>query len=155
MQRNINKFFSVAVSAGYVPHEDLWGKTQHSLVSVNLLSSSSSSAGGRAEGISWISRRVCSVVWRFPSWCSCWLTQEEVKPPSSWDRLEGVGEDTAVNKRTDVRKQSKRAAWKPLSGTSSRSWASAWGGAAFVEFLSGLSVSAMLTSHTIVAGEQH
>lgn len=73
-------------------------KPQHNLASLNLRSSSSSSTGGRAEGISWISRRVCSVDWRVPSWCSCWLTQEGVKPPSSWDRLEGVGEDTAMNK---------------------------------------------------------
>lgn len=79
-------------------------KAEHNVFSgLDSLSSSSSSAAGRAEGISWISRRLCSVDWRVPSWCSCWFTQEEVKPPSSWDRVEGVGDDTAREKRTDVR----------------------------------------------------
>lgn len=64
--------------------------TQHS-----LSSSSSSSAGGRADGISWISRRVWSVDCSVPSWWCCWSTQAGVKPPSSWDGLEGV-EDAAA-----------------------------------------------------------
>lgn len=78
------------------------GKPQRNSSSLNILSSSSSSGGGRAEGISWISRRVSSVDWRFPSWCSCWLTQEAVKPPSSW---EGVGEATALKTKKDRREK--------------------------------------------------
>lgn len=52
--------------------------------------SSSSSAGGRAEGICWISRRVSSLVCSGPSCCSCCPTQVEVKPPSSSPGLVGV-----------------------------------------------------------------
>lgn len=69
----------------------------HSDTKHSLSSSSSSSTGGRADGISWISRRVWSVECNVPSWCCCWLTQLGVKPPSSWDGLEGVGDDAAAD----------------------------------------------------------
>lgn len=47
------------------------------------LSSSSSTGGGRAEGISWISRLLSSVDCIGPSWCCWWSTHAGVKPPSS------------------------------------------------------------------------
>lgn len=66
-------------------------------LSLDSLSSSSSSllGSGRALGISWISRRLCSVDWSAPIWCCCWLSQLVVKPPSSWDRLDGLRQAAA------------------------------------------------------------
>lgn len=80
-------------------------------------SSSSSSTGGRADAICWISLLESSVDWSGPSRCSCWLTQEELKPPSSCDGLEGDaaasadpgGERGRLESKVDV---SRRARFK-------------------------------------------
>lgn len=83
----LQKLEYISCFASFLP------RTRHS-----LSSSSSSSGGGLADGISWISRRLCSVDCSVPSWCCCWLSQPDVKPPSSWDGLEGLGGETAADR---------------------------------------------------------
>lgn len=81
-------------------------------------SSSSSTGGGRAEGISWISRLLSSVDCMGPSWCCCWLTHECVKPPSSSGWAVGATATTG-DRLNEERSQWQRftAVWEKLSLT--------------------------------------
>lgn len=88
------------------------------------------------------------------------MSQPDVKPPSSWDGLEGLGGETAADRSTagEVRgggcrvqgaRNRPRPLYLPAAGASC--WWGVGAAGASDEFLLGLSPSAMLTSQTMVA----